>query len=595
MAKLSSDSLFGLMRGRRGSKKKKNRFSLSSSSSSSSVDAPAAAEKKKKNPTIGVLAFEVARLMSRAVNLWNSLSDSQISHLRDETLCLEGIRRLVSDDDGFLLGLALSETTESLGSLVRAVASLGRLRCTDPVLQRFDHVFAHLIKNGTDVYGLQYAGRKIERKVKKMERLLAATSNLYQELEVLAELEQTFRRMQSNSNFRRKVLWQRKEVKCLRQTSLWNRSYDYAVRLLARSLFTIVGRMNHVFGFHTKGEGEAEAADALLDKPANLLPRCYSFAGGMTVRLSDSDGGSRLTRFASGPLSSRMDTVSGGVSNIDILARDGSPPLPPTWKHRNSWRRNKWSVSSPTFSGCIVGGAELPVTHGCSSMSIDGGSHRSNPASRIPNGMNHTQPPAAAAFHLKANIFDDRNLSQTLFEPRSSLLNAPPPSTLGAAALALHYANIIILIEKLLGSPHLIGADARDDLYNMLPTSIRASLRARLKSYAKKLCSSVYDPILAAEWCEAVTRILDWLSPLAHNMIKWQSERSFEQQLLVSSTNVLLLQTLYFSHQAKTEAAITELLVGLNYLWRFGEELSAKAISECVSSRNFDGCLDLIG
>ncbi|KAJ6853773.1 uncharacterized protein M6B38_114220 [Iris pallida] len=594
MVKLSSDSLFGLMRGRRGSKKKKtNLFSLSSSPS-----VEATAEKKKKSPTIGVLAFEVARLMSRAVNLWNSLSDPQISHLRDETLCLQGIRKLVSDDDGFLLGLALTETTESLGSLVRSVTSLGRLRCTDPVLQRFDHVFAHLIKNGTDIYGLQYAGRKIERKVKKMERLLAATSNLHQELEVLAELEQTFRRMQSNSNFRRKVLSQRKEVKRLRQTSLWNRSYDYAVRLLARSLFTIVGRMNHVFGiFHTKGEGEA--ADALLDEPANLLPRCYSFAGGTTVRPSDSDGGgsSRLTRFASGPLSSRrIDT--------DILARDGSSPLPPTWKHRNSWRRNKWSVSSPSFSGCIVGGAELPVTHGCS-MSTDGGSPRSNPASRIPNGKKHTRPPpppppppaaaAAAAFRLKGNIFDDRNLSQALFEPSSTLLNAPPPSTLGAAALALHYANVIILIEKLLQSSHLIGADARDDLYNMLPTSIRASLRARLKSIAKKLSSSVYDPILAAEWREAVARILDWLSPLAHNMIKWQSDRNFEQQLLVSSKNVLLLQTLYFSHQAKTEAAITELLVGLNYLWRFGEELNAMATSECVSSRNFDDCLDLIG
>ncbi|KAK9200752.1 hypothetical protein WN944_015950 [Citrus x changshan-huyou] len=92
-----------------------------------------------------------------------------------------------------------------------------------------------------------------------------------------------------------------------------------------------------------------------------------------------------------------------------------------------------------------------------------------------------------------------------------------------------------------------------------------------------------------------MSAILEWLAPLAHNMIRWQSERSFEQQRVVSRSNVLLVQTLYFANQEKTEAAITELLVGLNYVWTYSRELNAKALQECASSRVFDECLDLEG
>lgn len=174
-----------------------------------------------------------------------------------------------------------------------------------------------------------------------------------------------------------------------------------------------------------------------------------------------------------------------------------------------------------------------------------------------------------------------------MIDPRFRLLNLPS-STLGAAALTLRYANVILVIEKLAASPHLIGPDARDDLYNALTAAIKAELRARLKLYAKSLASCVCNPALAAEWRAAVTRILEWVAPLAHNMVRWQAERGFEQQGLVSTSGVLLLQTLYYADQKKTEEAITELLVGLNYLWRYEQELGAKAMMECASSRNFD-------
>ncbi|KAF3514323.1 hypothetical protein F2Q69_00000179 [Brassica cretica] len=179
-------------------------------------------------------------------------------------------------------------------------------------------------------------------------------------------------------------------------------------------------------------------------------------------------------------------------------------------------------------------------------------------------------------------------------ESRPPKLSDAAPNTLGAACLALHYANVIIVIERFVASPHLIGDDARDDLYNMLPASVRASLRERLKPYSKSLSSAtVYDPGLAKEWTEAMAGILEWLGPLAHNMIKWQSERSYEHQSLVSRTHIVLAQTLSFANQQKTEAIITELLVGLNYVWRFGRELNAKALQECASdSITLEKCMD---
>lgn len=177
---------------------------------------------------------------------------------------------------------------------------------------------------------------------------------------------------------------------------------------------------------------------------------------------------------------------------------------------------------------------------------------------------------------------DLKGLSTCGFLELNSKILKPPASTLGAAGLALHYANLIIVMEKMIRTPQLVGFDARDDLYAMLPQSIQWSLRGRLKGVG----FSASDPVLAGEWRDALGKILGWLSPLAHNMIKWQSERSFEQQNMTPKTNVLLLQTLYFANQEKTEAGITEMLVGLNYIWRFEREMNAKALFDCSNFNN---------
>ena len=183
---------------------------------------------------------------------------------------------------------------------------------------------------------------------------------------------------------------------------------------------------------------------------------------------------------------------------------------------------------------------------------------------------------------------ENEDLGSGFFESNCKVLKLKGDGdTLGASALALHYANLVMVLEKMIKSPQLVGVEARDDLYGMLPRSIRSCLRGRLRGVGFSACD---DHVLAAEWRDALGRILRWLGPLAHNMIKWQSERSYEHQNLVPKTNVLLLQTLFFANKEKTEAAITELLVGLNYVWRFEREMTAKALFQCT---NFNGLLSL--
>lgn len=426
--------------------------------------------KVAKKSNSGVLAFEIAGLMSKLLHLWKSLSDKNIVRLRNEAISVEGVRKIVSNDDTFLLGLACAELVENLRLVANSVSRISS-RCHDPNLRSFDRFFAQFADAGRDPNNWVLSFKEMEAKNKKMDRFVTATATLHREMDELSIMENGLRKaLQCKENevpikqqkiidLQQKILWQRQEIKYLKGRSLWNRSFDTTVSLLARSIFTVLARIKLVFGIGNHGNFPAS------------LPRSLS----ASAAVYPSDPNPNSCDFVSGPLTTNKDSGHG------------------------------------------------------------------------------------------------------FFESNSKMLK-PPPSTLGAAALALHYANLIIVMEKMMRSPQLVGCDARDDLYSMLPRSIRSSLRARLKGVG----FSATDPALAGEWREALGKILRWLSPLAHNMIKWQSERSFEQQNLLPKTNVLLLQTLFFANKEKTEAAITELLVGLNYICRFEREMNAKALLECT-------------
>ncbi|KAL8141475.1 hypothetical protein V2J09_014507, partial [Rumex salicifolius] len=457
----------------------------------------------RKPSSVAVLSFEVAGMMSKLLLLHSSVSDSSILRLKNEAIALDGVRKIVSNDDAFLLRLACAEFLHNLRLIAKAVASYLSNKCDDPNLRCFLQLFDDFAERGRDPYNWVLNAKELELLTKKLDRQIAATSLLFRELEALSALENGLRKSHQNSSHhsskaeillreqiifesQQKIAWQRQEVKSAKDKSLWNRSFDSVTLSLAKLIFTILARIKLVFGI---GHGYI----------ATSLPRSLSTNSALVFPSSDNH-------------------------------------------HNDSSGANEFF---------------------------------SKPLRTSKNDHHH---------HTRKSISNDLPVNGEFFESNTQVLN-PPAGTLGASALALHYSNLIIVLEKMVKSPHLVGLDARDDLYGMLPTSIRAALRARLRGIG----FTATDPQLAEEWRDALGRILGWLSPLGHNMIKWQSERSFEQHNhLGPKTNVLLLQTLHFANKEKTEAAITELLVGLNYIWRFEREMNAKALFECYSLIN--GC-----
>ncbi|XP_076957390.1 protein PSK SIMULATOR 1-like [Bidens hawaiensis] len=515
---------------------------------------------------IGVLAFEVASLLSKLVHQWNSLTDKQVSKLKDEISNSVGIKKLVSDDDGYIVDLICAEMLHNLENVAKVVTRLAK-RCNDPVLKCFERAYDDLVKSGADPYQWQLSSKKMNKKVKKMEKFVLINANLYQEIETLTELEQILKRMKSNEDqdsitlveYMKKLSWRQQEVKRLKEMSLWNKTHDYVVFLLARAIFTIFNRIAHVFGINHVLPA-VEYSDSL---DSVHMDRSQSVSAFLQSSIHPTEY--KISRFSSSPLGDLI-SQSGPIPSTNNMNAFYSGPIgnsiPYSGKNRNITYSGP--IGKPTSKSITKSSPLARATKTRLKL------WRGKPAT--PNRLTTTAP----AMPLRIEESDVEICSkQKKFEAL--------PETLGAAALALHYANVIIVLEKLVASPHLIGHDARDDLYNMLPKNVRSALRTRLKPYAKSLASSEYDTGLAEEWSEAISGTLEWLSPLAHNMIRWQSERSFEHQNLLSKTNVLLVQTLHYANQEKTEATITELLVGLNYIWRFGREVNAKAMLECES------------
>ncbi|KAE8729925.1 putative aminotransferase ACS12-like [Hibiscus syriacus] len=436
------------------------------------------ASKHNNKSNVGVLCFEIAGLMSKLLHLWNCLSDKNMICLRDESISLEGVRKIVSNDESFMLGLACAEMAESLRLVAKSISRMSK-KCQDPNLRCFDRWFDEFANSGHDSHGWVLSSKEMEAKKTKMDKYVTITVALYKEMEDLSTIENGLRKSfqckeyesstkgQMIVDLQQKLFWQKQEVKYLKDRSFWNKSFDKVVPMLVTTAFTVLGRMKLVFGF---------------EYPPSLS---RTLSASATVHPTEN---ADAFSFVSGPLRS------------------------------------------------------------CSKQE------------------------------------EKKNMAVRFFESNSKLIT-PHPSTLGGSGLALHYANLIIVMEKMIKSLHFVGADARDDLYSMLPSSIRSSLRGSLKGVG----FSASDPVLAGEWRAALRNILGWLSPLAHNMIKWQSERSFEHQNLLPKMNVLRLQSLFFADKEKTEAAITELLVGLNYIWRFEREMTAKALFECS---NFNGLLN---
>uniref|UniRef100_A0A0R0ENK3 DUF668 domain-containing protein n=1 Tax=Glycine max TaxID=3847 RepID=A0A0R0ENK3_SOYBN len=487
---------------------------------------------------IGILSFEVANVMSKTVHLHRSLSEPEIVKLRNEISNSQGVQNLVSSEEGYLLELARAEKLEELNRVANVVSRLGK-KCSLPALQGFEHVYGDIVSGVIDVKELGFLVKHMEGMVRKMDRYVSATRSLHSEMGVLNDLEQAVKKFQheeSRRAFEQKLTWQKQDVKHLKEISLWNQNFDKVVELLARTVCTLYARICIIFGDSTWRKSNSLGLSGVSPSPT-LQNECGLVSGQINV-----------------PMSSEKRGELAYLQLEDFGFPCGTSP-------------------GRLFMEC------LSLSSSVVKLDDDDDDY----AKKRDHLYNSGGPN-----HVQSGVPFTEDLSCSTFGPQSRLAVYAPPSTLGGCALALHYANVIIVMEKLLRYPHLVGEEARNNLYQMLPTSLRLSLKGKLKTYIKNL--AIYDAPLAHDWKVTLDGILKWLAPLAHNMIRWQSERNFEQHQIVNRTNVLLFQTLYFADKDRTEEAICQLLMGLNYICRY--EQQQNVLLGCASSFDFEDCME---
>ncbi|KAK1379886.1 Mitochondrial group I intron splicing factor like [Heracleum sosnowskyi] len=541
----------------------------------------ASTKKQQVKETIGILCFEVANLMSKTVFLHKSLADKEISKLKCELLNRQGIKTLVSCDEAYIIELALCEKMEELNSLAGVVSRLGK-KCTLPALQGFEHVYGDIVSGVIEVKDLGFLVKDMEAMVRKMERFVNLTGALYGEIAVLRELEITTKKFQQShleetrKAFEQKLMWQEQDVKHLKDVSLWNQSYDKVVELLARTVCTLYVRICNVFGSKS-GKGNGSLDHLKADSGVKLGQVNVKLENSVPIRrgLRKKNGGDKSgltekhrTEKRKSNVRPKIEAQQFRAEDLDMLCGMGPGRL---FKECLSLSSSGTKVDDDSECNGLEDRSK-PI--GC--CSVVSGEKRNNVERS--GGVASSQTSSSFTFSAV-------NCSRSSL--KSSFMAYATPSTIGGSGLALRYANVVIIIEKLLMYPHLVGEEARDDLYFLLPTNLRMSLKTSLKSFKEDL--AIYDSSLAHDWRGRLDQILQWLAPLAHNMIRWLNERNIEQQQIVKRTNVLLLQTLYFADRVKTEEVLCEVLIGLNYICRYEHQLDA--LLDCSSSFDLDDCV----
>jgi hypothetical protein len=458
---------------------------------------------KPHPPTLGILAFETAKAMTRLVSLYRSLADDEILKLRKEAMRSKGVAYLNSQDEGFLLKLACAERLEDLNQAAHTVSRLGQ-KCSDFGLNRFDIVYNDLKLGVIEISKLEFDTRGVQKIIERMEKSISTTANLYTALESLAQMEVSERKVdrwkntlgnkhKTNSEYlKQKIVFQKKQVQRYKEISLWNQSFDRSVGLMARTVCVVYARICTVFGPYVSG---LPSLSKNLRPSSNQKRQIFWF---------DHETNHCLIEF--------RDT------NEKSGSRSG--PMPKTSQKKEIVRFFS-SESNNFFSDEI----RFTSNNNCGAIG-------------------------------KYN----------------RVFSLAPPSTVGGSGLSLRYANVIICAERCLYTPATIGEDDRGALYEMLPARLKATVRVKLKSHwlKKEEESNGCDGHSLAEgWRDAVEEIMGWLGPLAHDTMKWQTERNYERQKFDPKPTVLLLQTLHYSDLEKAEAAIVEILVGLSCIYRY--------------------------
>ncbi|KAF5780264.1 hypothetical protein HanRHA438_Chr11g0483521 [Helianthus annuus] len=136
---------------------------------------------------------------------------------------------------------------------------------------------------------------------------------------------------------------------------------------------------------------------------------------------------------------------------------------------------------------------------------------------------------------------------------------------LGAAGLALHYANIITQIDTLVTHSGSVSPHTRDSLYQGLPRNIKLAIRSN--SHWFHLNEELTVPEIKGE----MKKTLQWLVPIATNTTKahhafgWVGEwvnTGYEANREIP----LRIETLHHADPKKTDEYILKLVIGLHHL-----------------------------
>ncbi|GFQ03671.1 F-box protein at5g39450 [Phtheirospermum japonicum] len=172
-------------------------------------------------------------------------------------------------------------------------------------------------------------------------------------------------------------------------------------------------------------------------------------------------------------------------------------------------------------------------------------------------------------------LFLNQEISDTFGNPAAES-EAPEKGSstgqqkLGPAGLALHYANIILLIDSIVDHSSSVPPNSRDTLYQSLPPNLEDCLRSKLQTF------QLEEELTVEEIKAEMEKTLHWLVPVATNTAiahhgfgwvgEWANTRSEQHRRTAGSIDFMRVQTLHHADIKKTEAYIIDLLVWLNYL-----------------------------
>ncbi|MFS8000873.1 hypothetical protein Hanom_Chr13g01183691 [Helianthus anomalus] len=163
-------------------------------------------------------------------------------------------------------------------------------------------------------------------------------------------------------------------------------------------------------------------------------------------------------------------------------------------------------------------------------------------------------------------VFEE-NVPSSMHDEKAS---RKKPETLGAAGLALHYANLVTQMDNIASRPISLPPNMRDNLYNGLPANVKAALRSRVQTLDSKEVMTM--PQIKAE----MEKTLQWLVPVATDTTKahqgfgwvgeWANTGNEFGKKTAGSNNIIRLQTLYHADKQKMDRYILDLIIWLHRL-----------------------------